>query len=131
LRLPAARLGLGYGFNGLQRFINTIGPSHTKDIFFSARQFGADEAFRMGVVSRVVPDGELDAFVKEYAGTIADNAPLTVGPSSRYQRGAEARERAQSGARAAGLWRAALPARTTSRAAPPSWRSASRSFTGK
>jgi enoyl-CoA hydratase/carnithine racemase len=77
--LPAARLGLGYGFNGLQRFINTIGPSHTKDIFFSARQFGADEAFRMGVVSRVVPDGELDAFVKEYAGTIADNAPLTVG----------------------------------------------------
>jgi Enoyl-CoA hydratase/isomerase len=38
--LPAARLGLGYGFNGLQRFVNTIGPSHTKDIFFSARQFG-------------------------------------------------------------------------------------------
>ena len=77
--LPAARLGLGYGFDGLQRFINTIGPSHTKDIFFSARQFGADEALRMGVVSRVVPDGELDAFVKEYADTIAANAPLTVG----------------------------------------------------
>jgi hypothetical protein len=34
--LPAAKLGLGYGFNGLERFINTIGPTHTKDIFFSA-----------------------------------------------------------------------------------------------
>ena len=77
--LPAARLGLGYGFAGLQRFINTIGPSHTKDIFFSARQLGADEAFRMGIISKVVPDGELDAFVQEYAGTIAANAPLTVG----------------------------------------------------
>jgi enoyl-CoA hydratase len=77
--LPAARLGLGYGFNGLQRFINTIGPSHTKDIFFSARQFGSDEALKMGIVSRVLPDGELEAFVTEYAGTIAANAPLTVG----------------------------------------------------
>jgi enoyl-CoA hydratase len=81
--LPAARLGLGYGFAGLQRFINTIGPSHTKDIFFSARQFGADEAYRMGIISKVVPEGELEAFVKEYAGTIADNAPLTVGAIKR------------------------------------------------
>ena len=77
--LPAARLGLGYGFAGLQRFIDTIGPSHTKDIFFTARQFGADEALRMGIISKVLREGELDAFVKEYAGTIADNAPLTVG----------------------------------------------------
>jgi enoyl-CoA hydratase len=77
--LPAAKLGLGYGFAGLQRFINTIGPSHTKDIFFSARQFGADEAHRMGIVSRVLPEGELEAFVKDYAGTVAANAPLTVG----------------------------------------------------
>jgi enoyl-CoA hydratase len=76
--LPAARLGLGYGFNGLQRFINTIGPTHTKDIFYSARQFGADEALKMGIVSRVLPDGELGAFVKDYAGNIAANAPLTV-----------------------------------------------------
>jgi enoyl-CoA hydratase/carnithine racemase len=77
--LPAAKLGLGYGFAGLQRFINTIGPSHTKDVFFSARQFGADEAHRMGIVSRVLPEGELEAFVKDYAGTVAANAPLTVG----------------------------------------------------
>jgi enoyl-CoA hydratase/carnithine racemase len=77
--LPAAKLGLGYGFNGLERFINTIGPTHTKDIFFSARQFGADEALKMGIVSRVLPEGELEAFVKEYAATVAANAPLTVG----------------------------------------------------
>ena len=46
--LPAAKLGLGYGYAGLKRFIDTIGPAHTKDIFFSARQFGAAEALAMG-----------------------------------------------------------------------------------
>src|SRR3954453_21362136 len=76
--LPAAKLGLGYGDGGLKRFIDTIGPAHTKDIFFSARQVTADEAFSMGLVNRVLPDAELAPFVKEYAETIAANAPLTV-----------------------------------------------------
>src|SRR3954468_17739265 len=76
--LPAAKLGLGYGYAGLKRFIDTIGPAHTKDIFFSARQFGAAEALAMGIVNRVLPEAELGPYVKEYAGTIAENAPLTI-----------------------------------------------------
>jgi enoyl-CoA hydratase/carnithine racemase len=76
--LPAARLGLGYGYAGLARFFDTIGPSHTKDIFFSARQFGAAEALSMGIVSKVLPDVELATFVRDYANGVADNAPLTV-----------------------------------------------------
>jgi len=76
--LPAGRLGLGYGYAGLKRFIDTVGPANTKDIFFSARQFGADEALAMGVVNRVLPDAELAPFVAAYAAAIADNAPLTI-----------------------------------------------------
>ncbi|HWB45595.1 MAG TPA: enoyl-CoA hydratase [Hyphomicrobiaceae bacterium] len=76
--LPAAKLGLGYGYSGLRRFIDTIGPSHTKDIFFSGRQFGAAEAFHMGIVNRVLPEAELAQFVKDYANTVASNAPLTI-----------------------------------------------------
>ncbi|NJO23351.1 MAG: enoyl-CoA hydratase [Sphingomonadales bacterium] len=76
--LPAAKLGLGYGYAGLKRFFDTIGPSNTKDIFFSARQFGAAEALAMGVVNKVLPDGELADFVQGYANTIAENAPLTI-----------------------------------------------------
>jgi len=76
--LPAAKLGLGYGYSGLKRFIDTVGPANTKDIFFSARQFGAAEALAMGVVNKVLPDGELAAFVQGYANTIAENAPLTI-----------------------------------------------------
>jgi enoyl-CoA hydratase len=76
--LPAAKLGLGYGYPGLKRFIDTIGPAHTKDIFFSARQFGAAEALAMGLVNRVLPDSELASSVQEYAEGVAANAPLTV-----------------------------------------------------
>jgi enoyl-CoA hydratase len=76
--LPAAKLGLGYGYAGLKRFFDTIGPSNTKDIFFSARQFSAAEALAMGVVNKVLADSELAGFVQEYANTIAENAPLTI-----------------------------------------------------
>ncbi len=76
--LPAAKLGLGYGYPGLKRFIDTIGPAHTKDIFFSARQFGAAEALAMGIVNRLLPDPELASSVREYAEGVAANAPLTV-----------------------------------------------------
>ena len=76
--LPAAKLGLGYGYAGLKRFIDTIGPSHTKDIFFSARQFGAAEALAMGIVNRVLPEPELASSVRDYAEGVAANAPLTV-----------------------------------------------------
>jgi enoyl-CoA hydratase/carnithine racemase len=76
--LPAARLGLGYGFPGLKRFIDAIGPSATKDIFFTARQLDAAEAHRLGIINQVLPDAELEAHVIAYAETIAANAPLTV-----------------------------------------------------
>jgi enoyl-CoA hydratase len=76
-------MGLGYGYTGLKRFIDTIGPSHTKDIFFSARQLGTAEALAMGMVDKVLPDAELASFVTGYANSIADNAPLTVAAIKR------------------------------------------------
>ncbi len=76
--LPAAKLGLGYEFGGMKRFVDIVGPSFTKEIFMSAKQYNAAEALTMGLVNRVLPEAELDAHVKEFAGTIAGNAPLTV-----------------------------------------------------
>jgi enoyl-CoA hydratase/carnithine racemase len=76
--VPAAKLGLGYSFNGLKRLIDIVGPAFAKEIFFTARQFDAEEARTMGFVNRIVPEAELEAYVKNYAETIAANAPLTV-----------------------------------------------------
>jgi len=76
--VPAARLGVGYGFAGIRRLANLVGPSMVKEIFFTARQFSAAEALSMGLVNRVIEPGMLDAYVADYALRIAQNAPLTV-----------------------------------------------------
>jgi len=76
--VPAAKLGLGYGYTGIRRLSDVVGPAFAKEIFFTARQFDAEEARMMGLVNRVVPEAELESYVKNYAETIATNAPLTV-----------------------------------------------------
>ena len=77
--IPAARLGLGYHYSGMEQLMALIGPSHTKEIFFTARtDWSAQDALRMGLVNQVVPKAELEAFTREYAHTIARNAPLTL-----------------------------------------------------
>jgi len=76
--IPAAKLGLGYGYVGVKRLVDLVGPSFAKEIFFTARQFDAQEAHQMGLVNRVVPAAELETYVKTCAETISANAPLTV-----------------------------------------------------
>ena len=76
--VPAARLGLGYGYNNMRKLVDIVGPALAKEIFFTARRFSAEEALRIGLVNRVTPVAELDAVVDDYAGRISDNAPLTV-----------------------------------------------------
>jgi enoyl-CoA hydratase len=51
--IPAARLGLGYGFGGVKALIDIVGPAIAKEILFTARQFDAQEALRVGLVNRV------------------------------------------------------------------------------
>jgi enoyl-CoA hydratase/carnithine racemase len=76
--IPAAKLGLGYGYPGIKRLSDLVGPSFAKEIFYTARQFDAVEAQTMGLVNRVVPADQLETYVKGYAETIGGNAPLTV-----------------------------------------------------
>jgi enoyl-CoA hydratase/carnithine racemase len=77
--IPAARLGVGYGHSGLRRLMEVVGPSFAMEIFFTGRQFSAEEALAMGLCNRVVDDGELERLVADYCGRIAENAPLTIG----------------------------------------------------
>jgi enoyl-CoA hydratase/carnithine racemase len=76
--VPAAKLGLGYEAKGVRKLMDLVGPAFAKEIFFTARQFEAGEALAMGLVNRVVPEGQLEAYVRNYADTIGANAPLTV-----------------------------------------------------
>jgi enoyl-CoA hydratase len=77
--VPAAKLGLGYGQVGIRKLMDLVGPSFAREIFYTARQFTAKEAYDMGLVNRVVPTEQIESYVREYAGTIAQNAPMTIG----------------------------------------------------
>ncbi|MBO0839035.1 MAG: enoyl-CoA hydratase/isomerase family protein [Actinobacteria bacterium] len=79
--IPAARLGLGYGFGGVTTLMSLVGPAWAAEILFSARRFSAAEALGMGLVNRVVPADDLRDSVLTLARDIAANAPLTVAAS--------------------------------------------------
>jgi enoyl-CoA hydratase len=77
--IPAARLGLGYHYKGMDKLMHLVGPAATKELFFTARtDFTAQDALRMGLVNQVVPKADLERFTREYALKIAENAPLTI-----------------------------------------------------
>jgi enoyl-CoA hydratase len=76
--IPAARLGLGYDYDGLAKLAGTVGPAHARDIMLSARFFPAPEAQAMGLINFVQTRADIEQFTLTYAQTIAGNAPLTV-----------------------------------------------------
>jgi enoyl-CoA hydratase len=93
--IPAARLGLGYGRSGLANLKRVVGEPRAKEIFMTARRFDAQEAAAMGLVNRVVPKSELDAFVRKTVETISLNAPLTLRASKITLRDLARNEREQ------------------------------------
>ncbi len=76
--IPAARLGLGYGYDGIKKLVDLVGPAYAREIFYTARQFSAEEAQRMGLVNAVLSAGALAGHVRETCAMIAANAPLTI-----------------------------------------------------
>jgi enoyl-CoA hydratase len=77
---PIARtLGNCLSMANLNRFSALIGPARVKDLVFTARLIGADEAARVGLLNEVVDDAPaLQNRVHELATLIAGHAPLTL-----------------------------------------------------
>ncbi len=84
--IPAARLGLAYHPGGIRNLLQTVGPQAAKEILFTARRFDAQDALHRGWLNEVLPKQELFKHVREVAGRIADNAPLTVRSAKRVIR---------------------------------------------
>jgi len=76
--IPAARLGLGYEYDGLATLCGLVGPAVASDIMFSARFFPTAEAQAMGLVNFSYSKADLRNKVTEYAQRVAGNAPLTI-----------------------------------------------------
>jgi enoyl-CoA hydratase len=75
---PEVGLGITPGFGGTQRLPRIVGASKAKELIFTAETIGAEEALRIGLVSKVVPDEELMDTVMEMAAKIARNAQIAV-----------------------------------------------------
>lgn len=94
--IPAAKLGLGYDYEGLAKLSRICGPARARDILFSARFLNAEEAYEAGIVQFIVERDEIDEEVRAYAERIGQNAPLTIKAAkaavNAYERGGQTEE---------------------------------------
>src|SRR5580700_10939545 len=76
--IPAAKLGIAYGYDGLKNLVSLVGPSWARLLMYTGMRINAAEALRIGLVDRVVPDAELWSATMDIANTISGNAPLAI-----------------------------------------------------
>jgi enoyl-CoA hydratase len=76
--IPAAKLGIAYGYDGLKNLVSLVGPSWARLLMYTGMRIDAAEAVRIGLVDRVVADTELWNAASEIARTISGNAPLAI-----------------------------------------------------
>ena len=75
---PEVGLGITPGFGGTQRLARLVGMGRAKEMIFACQNIDAAEAYRIGLVNKVVPQEELMATAKKLAGKIARNASYAV-----------------------------------------------------
>lgn len=78
LGMTPAKLGVVYRATGLLRFLNLVGISPTKELFYTGRLVTAQRGREIGLVDQVFPSAELEKATYDLAGEIAENAPLSV-----------------------------------------------------
>lgn len=74
---PEIKIGCIPGIGGTQRLTRLVGRACAMDMILTGRMIGAEEALRMGLVSRVVPEAELNQTAAEIAAKIAQ-APKDI-----------------------------------------------------
>src|SRR3978361_1818370 len=74
--IPAAKLGIAYGYDGLKHLVSLGGPSWAPLNKYTCTKIDAAEAVRIGLVDRVVSDAELWDATTGIARSISENAPL-------------------------------------------------------
>jgi len=81
--LDEVKLGIAPMFI-MSEILEHLAPKAALDIIMTSREFGAEEAQRMGVVSRVVPATKLEAAGHELVSELASRNPAVLRDSKRY-----------------------------------------------
>jgi enoyl-CoA hydratase/carnithine racemase len=77
------KYGILPDLGGTQRLPRVVGAAKAKELIFTASQIDAEEAFRIGLTQRLVPDVELEPTVSGLAAAIAAQPPLAVEGAKR------------------------------------------------
>jgi enoyl-CoA hydratase len=75
---PESKLGIRPGFGGSQRLARLIGKGRAIQLLLTGEMIDATEAYRIGLVNRVVHAAELMGSAKEMMKQILANGPLAV-----------------------------------------------------
>jgi enoyl-CoA hydratase/carnithine racemase len=76
--IPAAKLGIAYGYDGLKHLVSLVGPAWARLLLYTGMRINSAEALRIGLIERVLPNDELWNATVEIARSIAANAPLAT-----------------------------------------------------
>jgi enoyl-CoA hydratase/carnithine racemase len=76
--VPIKNLGLTMSYAELGGLVNLIGPAGALEILLEGRIFGAERALQLGLVNRVVADGQVEGEAYAVAQSIAMGAPLVA-----------------------------------------------------
>jgi enoyl-CoA hydratase len=76
--IPAARLGIAYGYDGLKHLVSLVGPSWARLLMYTGMRIDAAEALRIGLVERLIPEDQLWGETMAIADPISQNAPLAI-----------------------------------------------------
>lgn len=80
---PEILLGIIPGAGGTQRLARLVGPARAKDLVFTGRHVGAEEALEMGLADAVVPDAEVYVTAVAMARKLAAGPPLALAAAKR------------------------------------------------
>jgi enoyl-CoA hydratase/carnithine racemase len=76
--VPEITLGVIPGAGGTQRLTRLVGPARAKDLVFTGRHVGADEALALGIADRVVPDAGVYETAREMAAQFAQGPAVAL-----------------------------------------------------
>jgi enoyl-CoA hydratase/carnithine racemase len=77
--IPASRLGIAYSSEQVvERLVHIVGQANAAEILLTGRRYGAEEAYHMGLVNRIIPKTELESYTTEYALRMSKNSPLSL-----------------------------------------------------
>ena len=92
--IPAAKLGIAYGYDGLKHLVSLVGPSWARLLMYTGMRINSAEAVRIGLVDRVVPDAELERDHGDRPHHLRQRTAGDSGLEDHHRASAEGREQA-------------------------------------